>query len=316
MSHTIAILIPCFNEEKNIEMLLDRLLRTTSQCEGCRFSFTFVDDGSTDATVETIRSVVVKRAVERVLIIELSRNFGKEAALSAGLDVVECDACIILDADLQDPPEVIPELLTQWRQGFEVVATRRQHRPADSALKKFGTWGFYRITNLLSDIEIPADVGDGRLIDRSVIEALRRLPENRRFMKGLFAWVGFRTALLDVSRPPRHEGTSAWSTLRLISFAIDGITAFSPALLRLWSILGMIISIYAFFHGLYIIGRVLVKGIELPGYASVAVLVLFLSGIQMIGLGLIGEYVGRTYQEAKRRPAYIIRRMQHVRIDS
>jgi glycosyltransferase involved in cell wall biosynthesis len=309
MKSIISILIPCFNEAANIGALFDRLLPVTTACSRYSFSYLFVDDGSRDDTVERIRAEASARGLKEVTIVELSRNFGKESALTAGLDFVKGDACIILDADLQDPPEVIPRFLKLWEEGYEVVATRRDHRPVDTALKKVGTRAFYLITNLVSDITIPANVGDARLIDTSVVEALRRLPENRRFMKGLFAWVGFRTAFVDVSRPPRHKGESTFNYIRYAGLAINGIVSFTPSLLRLWSALGVLISMYALLHGTYIIARVLVKGVELPGYASLAVLVLFLSGVQMIGLGLIGEYVGSTYYEAKRRPSYIVRRV-------
>jgi polyisoprenyl-phosphate glycosyltransferase len=307
MFQSVTILIPCFNEAANIDALFDRLLAVTSVCDKYSFSYLFADDGSLDNTIAQIKKNAETRKLANVTVIELSRNFGKEAALTAGLDFVATDACIILDADLQDPPEVIPTFLRLWNEGFEVVAARREHRPVDNVVAKFGSRGFYWLHNLVSEITIPANVGDARLIDRKVIEALRRLPENRRFMKGLFAWVGFQTVLVDVTRQPRYKGKSTFSFLKYLSLAIHGVTSFTSSLLRLWTIVGLFVSTYAFLHGSYIIGRVIVKGIELPGYASLTVLVLFFSGIQMIGLGLLGEYVGNTYHEAKRRPSYIVR---------
>ena len=243
-----------------------------------------------------------------IVILEFSRNFGKEAALTAGLDFATGDACIFLDADLQDPPELIEQLIAEWRAGYEVVAIRRRSRETDPMMKRVTAALFYKFNNLVAERPIPENVGDSRLIDRAVVEALRQLPENRRFMKGLFSWVGFRTAFIDGDRVVRTQGKTKFSTLRLINFALEGITSFSTSLLRLWTIVGLVISIYAFGHGAYIIFRVMIRGVELPGYASLAVVILFLGGIQMVGFGILGEYIGRIYYEAKRRPIYILRR--------
>jgi glycosyltransferase involved in cell wall biosynthesis len=304
----ISVVIPCYNEADGIHAAIEQIL-------GCirplpyRFEFIFIDDGSEDRTLERLLAARDKYSQQvEIVILEFSRNFGKEAALTAGLDFATGDACIFLDADLQDPPELIEKLIAEWRAGYEVVAIRRRSRETDPIMKRTTAALFYKFNNLVAERPIPENVGDSRLIDRSVVEALRQLPENRRFMKGLFSWVGFRTAFIDGDRVVRTQGKTKFSTLRLINFALEGITSFSTSLLRLWTIVGLVISTYAFGHGAYIIFRVMIRGVELPGYASLAVVVLFLDGIQMIGFGILGEYIGRIYYEAKRRPIYILRR--------
>jgi polyisoprenyl-phosphate glycosyltransferase len=304
----ISVVIPCYNEADGIHAAIEQIL-------GCirplpyRFEFIFIDDGSEDRTLERLLAARDKYSQQvEIVILEFSRNFGKEAALTAGLDFATGDACIFLDADLQDPPELIEKLIAEWRAGYEVVAIRRRSRETDPIMKRTTAALFYKFNNLVAERPIPENVGDSRLIDRSVVEALRQLPENRRFMKGLFSWVGFRTAFIDGDRVVRTQGKTKFSTFRLINFALEGITSFSTSLLRLWTIVGLVISTYAFGHGAYIIFRVMIRGVELPGYASLAVVVLFLGGIQMVGFGILGEYIGRIYYEAKRRPIYILRR--------
>ena len=308
VNEKISIVIPCYNEADGIDAAIERIL-------GCIrplpyiFELIFIDDGSEDRTLERLLRARDKCSEQvEIVVLEFSRNFGKEAALTAGLDVATGDACIFLDADLQDPPELIEQLITEWRAGYEVVAIRRRSRETDPMMKRVTAALFYKFNNLVADRPIPENVGDSRLIDRVVVEALRQLPENRRFMKGLFSWVGFRTAFIDGDRVVRTQGKTKFSALRLINFALEGITSFSTSLLRLWTIVGLLISIYAFGHGAYIIFRVMIRGVELPGYASLAVVVLFLGGIQMVGFGILGEYIGRIYYEAKRRPIYILRR--------
>jgi glycosyltransferase involved in cell wall biosynthesis len=303
----ISIVVPCYNEQDIIDTTIDQILAVIRQLD-FDFELILVDDGSDDATLEHLLQARARAADVQLVVLELSRNFGKEAAMTAGIDAATGAACIILDADLQDPPELIVELLTRWQDGDEVVAVRRAERQADTMLKRATAALFYKFNNLVAERPIPENVGDSRLIDRSVVLALRQLPENRRFMKGLFSWVGFRTSFVDTRRVERSGSTSKFSTLRLINLAFEGITSFSTSLLRLWTIFGILISFYAFGHGTYILIRTLVKGVDLPGYASLMVVILFLGGIQMVGFGLIGEYVGRIYHEAKRRPVYILRR--------
>lgn len=302
----IDILIPCFNESAVIEGSCERLL-TALKGLNYSFQFIFVDDGSGDDTVAKLLKFKSETDVP-VKILELSRNFGKEAALSAGIEVSTGDALIILDADLQDPPEYIPSMLREWENGHEVVALRRADRTSDSFFKKTFAYLFYWIANLFSSIEIPKNVGDARLIDRSVGEALRRLPENTRFMKGLFAWVGFEAKLIDIKREPRIGDETKQPSFKLFHLAVDGLTSFSSSLLRLWFYIGLVTFVYSFFHGSYIIVRVFTHGTETPGYASLAVILLFFSGIQMMGIGIMGEYLGRIFMETKRRPLYLVRR--------
>ena len=308
MKAKVSIVIPCYNEAAGIDAAIERILGCIRPLQ-YTFELIFIDDGSEDRTLERLLAARAKCSEQvEIVVLEFSRNFGKEAALTAGLDAATGDACIFLDADLQDPPELIEQLIVEWRAGYEVVAIRRRSRKTDPMMKRLTAALFYKFNNLVAERPIPENVGDSRLIDRAVVEALRRLPENRRFMKGLFSWVGFRTAFIDGDRVVRTQGKTKFSTFRLINFALEGITSFSTSLLRLWTIVGLLISFYAFGHGAYIIFRVMIRGVELPGYASLAVVILFLGGIQMVGFGILGEYIGRIYYEAKRRPIYILRR--------
>ena len=247
-----------------------------------------------------------------IRVIELSRNFGKEAALSAGLDAAEGDAVIPMDADLQDPPQLIPQMLRQWENGYEVVLARRVNRQTDNWLKRATAAAFYRLYNAIDKPEIPANCGDYRLLDRAVVDALRRLPENQRFMKGLFAWVGFRAASVPYSREKRRAGQSKFNGWRLIDFALQGITGFSVAPLRLSLLAGLLTTVLAAGYAAIIIFRVLYYGVDAPGYASMMTVILFFGGLQLTGIGLLGEYLGRNYFESKRRPSYIIRKIHQL----
>lgn len=305
---TVALIVPVHNEESAIAPFLAAVREHTDPLKqaGVAFDFIFVNDGSSDATLD--RLIEAQQADPRIRVIDLSRNFGKEAALTAGLDCCDADAAIPMDADLQDPPHVIPLLVEKWREGFEVVLAKRASRATDSFLKQRSASMFYRVHNWIAQQKIPQDVGDFRLIDRQVIEALRSLPERRRFMKGLFAWVGFRSATVEYSRDQRSAGQSKFSGWRLWNFALEGITSFSSAPLEVWTYVGATISAFAFLYGLLIIAKTLVFGIDVPGYASLLVSVLFLGGIQLLGIGIIGQYLGRVYAEIKQRPIYIVRR--------
>ena len=274
--------------------------------EGIGFEFIFVNDGSTDATLD--RLIEEQSQDPRIRIIDLSRNFGKEAAMTAGLDACDADAAIPIDVDLQDPPHVIPLLVAKWREGFEVVLAKRADRSSDGFMKHRSASIFYRVHNFVAAQKIPHDVGDFRLIDRPVIDALRALPERRRFMKGLFAWVGFRTTTVEYVRDARVAGQSKFSGWKLWNFALEGITSFSSAPLEIWTYIGAAISVFSFLYGLLIVAKTLIFGIDVPGYASILVSVLFLGGIQLLGIGIIGQYLGRVYAEIKQRPIYIVRR--------
>ena len=303
----VSLVIPMFNEGEALPALFARLDAVLPNIRHYQFEIVCVNAGSTDDTLALLQQRAASRA--DVTLVDLSRNFGKEAALSAGLFIAEGDAVIPMDADLQDPPEVINDLLAKWQEGFEVVLARRSDRSADSAAKRLTARSFYRIHNAVADVEIPPDVGDFRLMDRVVIDALNALPEGRRFMKGLFAWVGFRTATIDYRREPRVAGSSKFNAWKLWNFALEGIASFSISPLKVWTYIGVAVALAAMGWGGWIALRTIVWGVDLPGYASILVAVLFLGGLQLTGIGMIGEYLGRAFMESKRRPAYLIRQV-------
>ena len=302
----ISLVVPVFNEADGLAQFMARARAACGQAKGCRFQFLFVDDGSTDGSLAML--LEFQRASKDVRVVELSRNFGKEAALSAGMDEAEGDAVIPIDADLQDPPELIPQMVREWQAGYEVVLACRSNRQSDNWLKRLTAAGFYRLYNAIDRPEIPANCGDYRLMDRAVVDALKRLPENQRFMKGLFAWVGFRTTALPYVRERRQTGRSKFNGWRLIDFALQGITSFSTVPLRLSLWLGLATTVFAAGYAFIIIFRVLYYGVDAPGYASMMTVILFFGGLQLTGIGLLGEYLGRNYFESKRRPPYIIRK--------
>ncbi|MGZ8216147.1 glycosyltransferase family 2 protein [Methylomagnum sp.] len=302
---TISLVVPVYNEVAAIPRFLAAIDSVLGQMAGHDLEYLFVNDGSTDGTLDYL--IEASKKNPRLVLVDLSRNFGKEAALTAGLQEASGDAVIPMDADLQDPPEIVPRLVAEWEKGFEVVLAKRCDRTSDSFLKrKTATW-FYRIHNLVSDSRIPEDVGDFRLLDRKVVDALKLLPERRRFMKGLFAWLGFRTKIIEYIRQPRAAGETKFSGWKLWNFALEGITSFSTMPLRVWTYLGLLVAAAAFGYLAFIVGRTLVSGIDVPGYASLLATVLFLGGVQLIGVGVLGEYVGRIYMESKQRPVYLVR---------
>ncbi|MDZ7666365.1 MAG: glycosyltransferase family 2 protein [Desulfotignum sp.] len=269
------------------------------------FEIICVNDGSTDDTFDQLMQEKQQRG--HITVINLSRNFGKEAALTAGLAHATGRAVIPMDADLQDPPELIADMVDYWDKGYDVVLAKRTDRSSDRLSKRITAKWFYKIHNLLSSILLPADVGDFRLMSRKVVDAVNQLPENQRFMKGIFAWVGFKTATVGYTRENRKAGKTRFNFWKLWNLAIDGVTSFSSAPLRIWLYLGVFTSLLSFLYGCFIIVKTLIFGIDLPGYASIVTIILFLGGIQLIGIGVIGEYIGRMYLESKRRPPYIIR---------
>jgi len=263
-----------------------------------------VNDGSRDDTLEVLRGLHARNP--RIKIVSLSRNFGKEAALTAGIDHATGDAIIPIDADLQDPPELIPELVERWQQGFDTVIAVRSDRRSDGYLKRTTANMFYRVIGKLSDVPIPANAGDFRLLDRTVVEALNLLPERGRFMKGLYAWVGFNPSTVEYARPPRAAGDTKWRFWGLWNFALEGIFSFTTLPLRIWTYVGLLTAAFASIYGLYIVLHTLINGADVPGYPSLIVLLLFFSGMNMIGLGILGEYVGRVFAEVKQRPLYLV----------
>ena len=302
---TISLIIPIYNEREVLPLCLQRLNAVIKKLD-IKTELLFVDDGSLDGSAEYL----IEQAWSQpsICVIRLSRNFGKEAALTAGLDYARGDAVIILDADLQDPPELIPAMIAQWRQGgADVVLMQRRSRAGESFLKRTSAHLFYRILKHLCRAKIPADTGDFRLMSRSVIESLKKLPERNRFMKGLFAWVGMPTVTLQYDRAPRAAGLSKWSYLGLLQLAVEGMTSFSIAPLRCVSVLGIFAAVAGGTFGLWIGLKALILGDPVRGYPSLVSIITFLGGVQLFALGIVGEYVGKTYIEAKQRPNYLIR---------
>lgn len=304
LTHTpsLSVVVPCFNEEDALDHFWATIV---PHLDGLALDWdvVFVNDGSSDKTL--LKLLQLHRADGRAKVVDLTRNFGKEAAMTAGLDHAHGDMVVVMDVDLQDPPELLPEMVELWRGGYDVVVARRVSRLDDTQLKRLSAGQFYRVFNRISPSKIPADVGDFRLMDKRVIAALRRLPERVRFMKGLFAWVGYETAMVDYERPVRQRGSTKFNYWRLWNFALDGITSFSTLPLRIWSYLGVCVAAVAFIYGVIIIARTIIFGIDVPGYASLLAAVLFLGGMQLVGLGILGEYLGRIYSETKHRPVYL-----------
>ncbi|MCB9948253.1 MAG: glycosyltransferase family 2 protein [Rhodospirillaceae bacterium] len=301
----LSIVVPMYNEAPVIDAFFARVLPILAGLVR-DYEILCVNDGSGDGTLEVL--LAHHECNPHVKIIDLARNFGKEQALTAGLDAARGDAVIPMDADLQDPPELIATFLAKWREGFDVVYGVRESRDSDSLAKRSTARMFYRLFNRLTEVRIPENTGDFRLMDRRVVAALRRLPERNRFMKGLFSWVGFRQVGVPYRREPRAAGQTKWSYWRLWNFALDGITSFSTVPLRLWSYAGAAVALFAFLYAAFLVVRTIVSGVDVPGYASLMVVILFLGGVQLISLGVIGEYLGRLYREAKGRPTYLVGR--------
>lgn len=300
---TISVICPCYNEEAVLNVFLTKItdiLKATHY----HYEIVFINDGSQDRTLKLLRDFA--ETDKHIQVVNLSRNFGKEAALTAGLDHAKGEVVIPIDADLQDPPELIHDFLEKWKKGYDVVLAKRIDRHHDSVAKRLSATLFYRFHNCIADVTIPDNVGDFRLLSRRVVNAIQSLPENQRFMKGIFSWVGFKTTTIEYVRQPRAAGETSFNGWRLWNFALEGITSFSTAPLRIWLYLGVLFSMTAFLYGSFIILKTLFFGIDLPGYASLITIVLFLGGIQLIGLGVMGEYIGRLYMESKRRPIYIV----------
>lgn len=300
----ISIVVPLYNEEANIDYLFERILSVLKHLN-TSYEIVCVNDGSKDNTIECL--IQHHHRNPAIKVVNLSRNFGKEIALTAGIDYARGAAVIPIDADLQDPPELILELVNKWREGYDVVNARRRSRRGESWLKRFTANAFYQILGRMSRVPIPRDTGDFRLLDRRVVDALKQMPERNRFMKGLFAWVGFKQTAILFDRDPRLKGKTTWNYWRLWNFAIDGITSFSLIPLKVWGYVGLMLSLLSLLYASFLIIRTLIFGIDVAGYASLMVAVLFLGGIQLLTLGIIGEYVGRIYEEVKKRPLYLVR---------
>ena len=301
---SVTLVIAAFNEAEALPLLHPRLAAALETLPDIDGRVLYVDDGSRDGTWDALASIAA--ADPRVTLLRLARNFGKEPALTAGLDHVDTDAAIILDADGQDPPELVPAFVAKWREGVDVVYGTRSRRDGESWFKRFTAAAFYRVMNRLSDVRVPADTGDFRLVSRRVLDALRQTRERQRFMKGLFAWVGFRQTSIAYERAPRIAGRSKFSYWRLWNLALEGITSFSTLPLRMATYLGVLTALVAFGWGGWIIARTLLWGDPVQGWPSLMTVVLFLGGIQLMALGIVGEYLGRTYIEVKQRPLYLV----------
>ena len=300
---TLTVVVPAYNESEGLRDFHARLAGVLDGLD-LETQILYVDDGSRD---DTYAIMCALRANDpRVSTLKLSRNFGKELALTAGLDHVDADAAVVIDSDLQDPPELIPTFIARWRDGYDVVYGTRATRAGETGFKKMTAAAFYRVMGRLSSTPIPRDTGDFRLLSRRALDALKQIRERQRFMKGLFTWVGFRQLPVVYHRDPRHAGQTKWNYWRLWNFAIEGITSFSNAPLKIATYFGLFASVCAFVFGLWVLGKALLHGDAVRGYPSLMVVVLFLGGIQLMALGVIGEYLGRLYVESKQRPLYLI----------
>ena len=307
----LSIIVPCYNESEVVENFFSAMVGNNGILNnlGLNCELVFINDGSKDNTLELLKAqkeIYSNKSNLDIKIVNLSRNFGKEAAMSAGFSVASGEAIVPMDADLQDPPELIAKFVELWRQGYDVVLAKRNDRQEDSFAKRFSSSLFYKLNNKISDVKLPDNVGDFRLFTRKVLNAIDSLPENQRFMKGIFAWVGFRSITVEYKRPQRIAGSSKFNGWKLWNFALQGITGFGTLPLRIWTYIGFIVSFFAFIYASFLILRTLIMGIDLPGYASLVVIILFLGGLQLMGVGILGEYVGRIYMESKRRPPFII----------
>ncbi|MDR1333702.1 MAG: glycosyltransferase family 2 protein [Holosporaceae bacterium] len=305
LNYRVSLIVPFYNESDSVGVFFGTIIPILKQT-GAEFEIVCVNDGSEDDTLEQLKKL--KDQHKEIKIINFSRNFGKDAALTAGLEFSEGDCVIPMDCDLQDPPELILDMLKKWKEEkSDIVLAKRKDRSEDPFIKRVTAEFFYKIYNIVSDLPLPENVGDFRLLDRKVVDIIKTFPERKRFMKGLFAFAGFKTSTVEYKRPERNRGTSKWSYWKLWNYAIDGITSFSTFPLKFSTYFGLLVTLLAFVRGLWIISRTIFLGIDVPGYASLSVAILFLGGVQLISLGVIGEYVGRIYIESKHRPIYIIK---------
>ncbi len=307
----ITILVPAYNEQEVLNILYERLEKLMNENTGYDFEVLLVNDGSKDNTFKIMQELREKD--KRFCYLNLSRNFGKEIAMIAGLDYCKGDAVVIIDADLQDPPELIPEMIKYWEEGYDDVYARRRTRDGETWLKKFTSKMYYRVLQSFTSIQLQIDTGDFRLLDRRCVEALKAMRENQRYTKGLFSFIGYNKKEILYDRDARVAGKTKYNYGRMINLSIDGITSFTTSPLRWATIIGTVISFVAFIYMIFVIIKTLVTGIDVPGYASLMVVILFLGGIQLIFLGFIGEYLGRTFNESKHRPLYFIERYNETK---
>ena len=308
----ITILVPAYNEQEVLHMLYERLKKIIDSNTKYDFEILLINDGSKDKTLSIMEDL--RKKDNRICYLNLSRNFGKETAMIAGLDFSKGNAVIIIDADLQDPPELIPEMIKYWEQGYDDVYAKRKSRSGETWFKKFTSKMYYKTLQNVTKIEIQKDTGDFRLLDRRCVDALKSIRESQRYTKGLCSWIGFNKKEILYDRDPRAAGSTKWNYKKLIDLSIDGITSFTTAPLRWSAILGLIISGIGFIYMIYIIIKTILLGVDVPGYASTMVVILFLGGIQLIVLGVIGEYLGRAFYETKGRPLYFVDKYNETKI--
>lgn len=308
----VSILVPCYNEEQSLPLLYKELRKLMELEFGYEWEVLFVNDGSQDRTIDIIKSL--RKEDSRICFVDLSRNFGKENAMLAGFDYVTGDCMVIMDADLQHPPELVSEMLKFWEDGFDDVYAKRNLRGKESWLRKQFSLLFYRILQNASNIEIPQNVGDFRLLDRSCIDVLCNLRESERYTKGLFTWIGFNKKEITFDQSDRIAGKTSWHFRGLLKLATEGITSFSTAPLRISTLLGVLVSISSFIYMLYVLLKTIIYGEVVQGYPTLIILVLFLGGVQLLSIGVIGEYIGRTFNETKRRPPYVAKEYNESKI--
>lgn len=301
----ISILVPCYNEEVVLNQFYQRLSQVITNIPQYDFQFMFINDGSKDQTLDIMRELHEKDS--RVSYVNLSRNFGKEIAMIAGIDYLTGDAAIIMDADLQDPPELIPEMVSWWEKGYQDVSAKRRSRAGESFFKKWSSHAFYTILQKMSSVPMQRDVGDFRLLDKQCLNALRLMRESQRYTKGLFSWIGFEKKEVLFDRDARAAGKTKWNYWKLLNLAIEGITSFTIAPLRASAFVGCILAFIALLYMLFIVLRTLICGEDVPGYPSLVSIILFIGGIQLFFLGIIGEYLGRVFNESKFRPLYLVK---------
>lgn len=303
----LSIVSPVYNEAENLGEFYSRVINATDNLN-LEIEIIYINDGSQDSTIDIITK---QRQIDnRITIIDLSRNFGKEIALTAGLDYSSGDAVIVIDADLQDPPELIPKLVEKWREGYDVVNAKRIKRKGESLLKKVMSYIYYRLLFYLSDINVPRDTGDFRLLNKNALDALLKLREKHRYMKGLFVWVGFKQKEIEYEREARFKGKTKWGFFSLFNLAFDGLTSFSIMPLRLASTIGFLSALIGFFYGAVIVFKTLFFHEPVAGFTSLVVLITFFGGIQLLSIGIIGEYIGRIFNETKNRPLYVVKNIQ------
>ena len=300
----ICIVVPAYNEQDALQEFYNCVSSVADTMDNYGFEFLFINDGSSDATLDIIKSL--RQQDQRVAYVDLSRNFGKEAAMLAGLDHAQADAVIIMDADLQNPPDMIPEFIKHWEQGYNDVYGKRVSREGESFCKRLGTKVYYFLLTRLAHIPVQVNVGDFRLLDAKCVQALRQMRETQRYTKGMFSWIGYKKKEVPFEVAPRIAGVTKWNYTKLFNLAIEGITSYTTVPLRLASIVGFIISMCAIIYMLYIIIKTLIYGIDWPGYPSLVSIVLFIGGTQLIVLGIIGEYLGKIFNETKNRPLYLV----------